>query len=78
MLFSSVFSQQIAVDCSLGDLVVDPHLHRVNIKKILIIVIAVIYFISPVDLLPGILVDDLIVIIIGAYKALSDSTQQEY
>lgn len=49
-----------------------------DIKKILIIVIAVIYFISPVDLLPGILVDDLIVIIIGAYKALSDSTQQEY
>ena len=47
-------------------------------KKILIIVIALIYIISPIDLLPGVPVDDLIVGIIGAYKLLSDSKQQEY
>ena len=49
-----------------------------DIKKILIIVIALIYIISPIDLLPGVPVDDLVVGIIGAYKLLSDSTQQEY
>ena len=48
-----------------------------DIKKILIIVIALIYIISPIDLLPGVPVDDLVVGI-GAYKLLSDSTQQEY
>ena len=49
-----------------------------DIKKILVIVIALIYIFSPIDLLPGVLVDDLVVGIIGAYKLLSDSTQQEY
>lgn len=49
-----------------------------DIKKILILVIAFIYIVSPIDLLPGVPVDDLVVGIIGAYKLLSDSTQQEY
>lgn len=50
-----------------------------NIKKFLIIfAITFLYIISPIDLLPGVPVDDVVVGIIGAYKLLSDSTQQEY
>ena len=48
-----------------------------EIKKILFVLFAVVYFISPVDLLPGVLVDDFLVIAFSAYKALSSSQQQE-
>ncbi len=36
---------------------------EINLKKVLLVVIAFIYVISPIDLLPGILVDDLIVML---------------
>ncbi len=39
-----------------------------NLKRVLVLVIAILYFISPLDLVPGILLDDLIFIAIGIYN----------
>lgn len=44
-----------------------------NIKKALIIIIALLYLISPVDLMPGLLIDDLAIIAVGAITAFTSA-----
>ena len=38
-----------------------------KIMKVLIVIIAVVYFVSPVDFMPGIAIDDTIVIALGIF-----------
>ena len=49
-----------------------------NTKKMLIALFTIIYVISPIDLLPGIPVDDFAVAAFGAYQMLSKTTQEKY
>ena len=39
-----------------------------NLKRVLVLVIAILYFISPLDLVPGILLDDLLFLAISIYN----------
>lgn len=48
-----------------------------NTKKMLIALFTIIYVISPIDLLPGIPVDDLAVAAFGAYQLLAKAAQEE-
>ncbi len=39
-----------------------------NLKRFLVLTLVFIYFVSPIDLLPGILLDDILVAIVGLAK----------